>query len=78
MKAGLLQSQRGELVPHTDTKNDAGGIAYSVTDEHALAQMACTGTFSDTFYADARVQLERLLEVGNRVRPGVLGPDSGV
>jgi len=37
--------------------NAAGGAAYAMTDEHALAQLAAVGTFHDGFYATAAKQL---------------------
>lgn len=43
------------------TINHAGGKAYRLTSKQALAQMVNTGTFSNTFYADALEQLEQVL-----------------
>ena len=40
------------VAPVTDTKNTAGGKAYNTGAKHTLAQIACTGTFNGTFYAD--------------------------
>lgn len=51
----------------TDTKNNAGGVAYSLPDEHALAQLVCTGTFNGTYYAKAESQLAQLVELLNKV-----------
>ncbi len=45
-------------LPHTNTVNEAGGIAYSMTNEHALAQIACTNCFNGVFYASADSNLE--------------------
>lgn len=47
----------------TLTKNLAGGQAYASTEKHAIAQIACTGCFNDTFYADATASLEKLKEL---------------
>ena len=49
-----------------DTRNKAGGKAYSVSSEHALAQFAATGTFSDTFYANAKTQLKEFKEIAEK------------
>lgn len=45
-----------------DTTNDSGGKAYAMEAEEALAQLACTGCFGDTFYVKAEVQLARVVE----------------
>lgn len=55
--------------PATDTVNAAGGVAYSMTDEHAIAQYVSTGTFSQTFYTGAEEQLDGLLERLKKVSP---------
>lgn len=56
-------------VKKVDATNDAGGKAYSVTDEHALAQYAVTGTFNDSYYTDANTQLERVIALTENVNP---------
>lgn len=43
--------------PAANTVNLAGGKAYALSNKGALAQMAVTGVFNDTFYADAKAQL---------------------
>lgn len=45
------------------TKNEAGGVAFKMTPEHALAQYAVTGTFYNSYYVNDSRQLERLLEL---------------
>ena len=52
-----------------DTKNEAGGPAYALSPEHALAQYAVTGTMHNTFYATAEQQLETILELAGKVSP---------
>lgn len=47
--------------PRADTVNLAGGKAYSLSSEEALAQYAATAMFTNTFYADGREQLDELL-----------------
>ena len=55
--------------PITDTVNEANGTAYLMSDAHALAQYACTGTFANSYYASEEKQLERLLELCKKVDP---------
>ena len=57
----LFTSSRGRLLPKTDTKNEAGGTAYEFDAEHGLAQLAATGCLSQTFYATADEQLDKVL-----------------
>ena len=47
----------------TDTYNDAGGIAYTLTPKQQLAQLAATGCLNNTFYADAQSQLDQVLKL---------------
>lgn len=55
-----------------NTVNKAGGSAYTLDDEAALAQYACTGTFNDTFYSTAELQLAETLALANKVSPEFL------
>lgn len=71
-KALFGQTPRGPQVRETDTKNRAGGIAYSFGPEHALAQLACTGTFNDTFYGKAVDQLEGIRKAADQCSPEYL------
>lgn len=57
----LFQSLFGALLPKADTQNEAGGLAYSLTSEQALAQFAATGCLNSTFYATDQQQLEAVL-----------------
>lgn len=59
----LFQTVRGFFTPPANTVNEAGGTAYKLSPKHALAQYAATGCFSNTFYADASEQLEKVLEL---------------
>ena len=47
----------------TDTYNEAGGIAYTLTPKQQLAQLAATGCLNNTFYADAQSQLDQVLKL---------------
>ncbi len=48
------------LFQKTNARNDAGGPAYLMEPKHALAQLAATGCFNGTFYANAESQLDAL------------------
>lgn len=61
--AKLFSSTPGALNAIADTVNDAGGKAYAMSPKHALTQYAMTGTFNDTYYATAEVQLEKVLKL---------------
>ena len=49
--------------------NYAGGAAYSMTAENALAQLAVTGCFNNTFYTTAESQLEQVLDLASKADP---------
>ncbi len=68
----VFASIKGRLLPATDTLNAAGAPAYLLTDAHALAQVAMTGTFGETFYQDPVQELTRTLAIANRVDPSFL------
>ncbi|HWE94485.1 MAG TPA: TROVE domain-containing protein [Tepidisphaeraceae bacterium] len=65
----LFQSLRGMLLPAADTRNEAGGLAYTLPPKHALAQYAATGCLNATFYASADEQLATVLELCKQVEP---------
>lgn len=56
----------------TDTVNNAGGKAYSLSDKAALAQLAMTGCFGGTYYTSDKDQLKRVLELANKVEPAFI------
>lgn len=56
-------------VPATNTLNEAGGRAYQLTPQHALAQYALTGCLNQTYYASAEQQLEKTLKLLTGVSP---------
>lgn len=68
----LFQSQRGPLLPTATTCNEAGGLAYRLSPEHALAQYAITGCLNGTYYASAASQLEQVLALAAAVDPAFL------
>ena len=47
----------------TDTYNEAGGIAYTLTPKQQLAQLAATGCLNNTYYADAQSQFDQVLKL---------------
>ena len=63
----LFQTVRGLFTPKADTINEAGGTAYKLTPKAALAQYAATGCFSNTFYADASEQLDKVLALAKEL-----------
>ena len=58
----LFQSIKNRLIK-TDTYNEAGGIAYTLTHKQQLAQLAATGCLNNTYYADAQSQLDQVLKL---------------
>lgn len=68
----VFASIKGRLLPATDTTNAANAPAYRYTDAHALAQVAMTGTFGQTFYQDPMQELSRTLELAQNVDPSFL------
>ncbi|MFN9627747.1 MAG: vWA domain-containing protein [Planctomycetota bacterium] len=62
----LFASMLGRLTK-ANAVNEAGGRAYKLEPKHALAQVAATGTFANTFYSTAEAQLDELLELIDQV-----------
>jgi 60 kDa SS-A/Ro ribonucleoprotein len=65
----LFRSLIGALIPRADARNDEGAPAYALPPQHALAQYAATGCLNTTFYATAGTQLDRVLDLCERVTP---------
>ena len=63
----LFQTIRGKSSPNTNTVNVAGGSAYALGPQHALAQYAVTGCLNGTFYTDAATQLQKVLSLCEQV-----------
>lgn len=59
----LFQTTAGAITPNANTRNEAGGLAYSLESRHALAQFAATGCLNSTFYATAENQLAQVLKL---------------
>ena len=66
-----LFSSLKSLFPRATARNDAGGPAYALEPKHALAQLAATGCFNGTFYADAEKQLDTLKSLVSQVNDNV-------
>ena len=62
----LFQSIKTRLTA-ANTRNEAGGIAYTLTPKQQLAQLAATGCLNSTYYADAQDQLEQVLELAENL-----------
>ena len=60
---------RSKTAGATDTVNQAGGTAYLMASKEALAQLAVTGCFNQTFYAKAQDQLTRVKELAAGCEP---------
>lgn len=56
-------------VPAAVATNEAGGRAYTLSSEQALAQFAATGCLNGTFYASDEQQLQATLSLANQCEP---------
>ncbi|MFZ4763909.1 MAG: vWA domain-containing protein [Roseimicrobium sp.] len=63
----LFQALAGVLAPRADTVNEAGGTAYALSPQAALAQYGATGCLNTTFYATAEDQLQQVLKLAAEV-----------
>ena len=63
----IFKSIKGKLLPATDSVNDELAPAYAFTPKHALAQYAATGCLNSTFYANARDQLTKVIDLCGEV-----------
>lgn len=72
MASRTLFKSTKRLAPPTNTVNLAGGTAYEMSDEAALAQYASTGALNGTFYATAEDQLQTALQLAAKVSPEYL------
>lgn len=65
----LFQSIAGKLLPRTNAINEAGGLAYRMSNKQALAQYAAVGCLNGTFYASGEEQLAAVLKLCGEVEP---------
>ena len=68
----IFKSLAGIFTPRADTVNEAGGLAYKMSPEQALAQYAATGCFNNTFYADGAEQLDKVLALTAGIEPAFI------
>ncbi|MCG6156538.1 TROVE domain-containing protein [Rubinisphaera margarita] len=66
-----LFSNFKNLLPRTNSINEAGGAAYKFSAKQALAQLAATGCFNGVFYANAQTQLDTLRSLIDEVDDNV-------
>ena len=67
---GLFASLKSWL-PRANARNEEGACAYQLSPKHALAQLAATGCFNGTIYAQAQDQLATLLALVNQIDDNV-------
>ncbi len=65
----LFRSLMGKLTPATNARNHELAPAYAFEPRQMLAQYAVTGCLNHTFYATADEQLDRVLELCQKVEP---------
>jgi 60 kDa SS-A/Ro ribonucleoprotein len=65
----LFQTRPGAQLPAANTLNAAQAPAYAFSPRHQLAQLAATGCLSQTFYASAEDQLQRVLALAQGLEP---------
>jgi len=65
----LFKGRKGRKVAPANTTNKAGGAAYKLPSDAALAQMAATCTFAQTYYTSAEEQLDVMLKLAKQVNP---------
>lgn len=70
--ARAARAAQAAMLPGTNTINDAGAPAYALSPDHALAQLAATGTFHASYYASGEAQVERVRELADKVAPELL------
>lgn len=68
MNKSIFASKKSEIkAPIANAVNNAGATAYEFTPEHALAQYAMTGTFNNTYYVDAKSQIDEVKNLLTKV-----------
>jgi 60 kDa SS-A/Ro ribonucleoprotein len=63
----------GTAVPSADASNYHGTPAYKLSSKAALAQLAVTGCFTQTYYTNPEDQLQRVLGLVKEVEPEFVG-----
>lgn len=72
-KSIFTTSTPGRTPPPALAVNAAGGKAYALRAEHALAQFAATGTLNDTYYKTAEEQLTEVIALCDQCSPTYVG-----
>src|SRR5262245_34158308 len=67
MEAHRSMASRTTRLKTADARNEAGGLAYRLTPKHALAQLAATGSLSNTYHASADDQVAQLRALAEQV-----------
>lgn len=65
----IFGSVYGKLLPQANSFNHEGAPAYRLDSRTALAQLAATGCFGNTFYVSGEEQLRTVLEHASRCEP---------
>lgn len=63
----LFQTRKGALLPEATARNAERAPAYALSPRHQLAQLAATGCLSQTFYATAQDQLDKVTALAHEV-----------
>lgn len=63
----LFQTLKGALLPTAAARNAEQAPAYAFSPRHQLAQLAATGCLSQTFYANAEDQLDKVTALAQEV-----------
>ena len=56
-----------KVIKPVNTVNNAGGVAYTLEDKAALAQLAMTGCFNGTYYVSGEDQLTNVVNLANKL-----------
>jgi 60 kDa SS-A/Ro ribonucleoprotein len=67
--ASKKSSVSAKVTKPTNTVNNAGGTAYTLSDKASLAQLAMTGCFNGTYYVSDKEQLKKTLELAAKLPP---------
>lgn len=67
VNTNLFQTFSGKNLSQAKAKNNSNALAYALDPRHQLAQLAATGCLSQTFYANARSQLDTVLDLAKVV-----------
>lgn len=69
MNNNIFIDKRTSRLPDATVLNHAGGTAYELGDQAALAQLTLTGCFNNTFYVSGEEQLKKVIELCSKVCP---------